>query len=84
MLQGLLEYDPQKRLTAEQALKHKWFTMEGDKSLNRCFEDLQNEYPLRRVSSDDNDIRPSSLPGSKRTNVDDSLMGSRPSKRLKE
>ena len=85
LLQGLLEYDPPKRLTAEQALKHRWFAMEGDKSLNRCFEDLPNEYPLRRVSSDDNDIRPSSLPGSKRTNVgDDSLMSSRPTKRLKE
>jgi cyclin-dependent kinase 8/11 len=85
ILQGLLEYDPQKRLTAEQALKHKYFLMEGDKSLNKCFEDFQNHYPLRRVSSDDNDIRPSSLPGTKRSGVtDDSLMSSRPTKRLKE
>jgi cyclin-dependent kinase 8/11 len=79
LLRGLFEYDPQKRLTAEKALTHKYFTIEGDKNLNAC---EVEDYPLRRVSTEDNDIRTSSLPGTKRSALpDDSL---RPSKRLKE
>lgn len=83
LLQGLLEYDPEKRLNAEQALKHPYFT-QGDKPTENCFEGVQTEYPHRRVSNEDNDIRTSSLPGTKRSGLpDDSLIG-RPAKRLKE
>src|SRR5262249_9732816 len=79
-LQGLLEYDPEKRLRAEQALKHPYFTS-GAKPAENCFEGVQTEYPHRRVSNEDNDIRTSSLPGTKRSGLpDDSLM--RPAKRL--
>jgi cyclin-dependent kinase 8/11 len=48
-----------------------------------CFEGLggKMEYPHRRVSQDDNDIRTSSLPGTKRSGLPDD---SRPVKRLKE
>jgi cyclin-dependent kinase 8/11 len=82
LLRGLLEYDPIKRLTAEKALSHKYFAMEGDKSLNNCFEGSDVDYPLRRVSTEDNDIRTASLPGTKRSGLpDDSL---RPSKRVKD
>ena len=83
LLQGLLEYDPEKRLSAEQALKHPYFTS-GDKPAENCFEGVQTEYPHRRVSNEDNDIRTSSLPGTKRSGLpDDSLIG-RPAKRLKD
>ena len=41
--------------------------MEDEKSFQNCFEDSSVEYPLRKVSSDDNDIRTSSLPGTKRS-----------------
>ncbi|RQM05674.1 hypothetical protein DH86_00004094 [Scytalidium sp. 3C] len=82
LLAGLLEYDPQKRLTAEQALQHPFFNT-GDKVSANCFEGMKMEYPPRRVSQDDNDIRTSSLPGTKRSGLpDDTLM--RPAKRLKE
>lgn len=82
LLAGLLEYDPEKRLTAQQALAHPFFST-GDKVSNNCFENLKTEYPPRRVSQDDNDIRTSSLPGTKRNGLpDDTLM--RPVKRLKE
>ncbi|KAI9742366.1 MAG: cyclin-dependent protein kinase [Claussenomyces sp. TS43310] len=81
LLAGLLEYDPEKRLTAQHALQHPFFNT-GDKVSNNCFEGLKTEYPHRRVSQDDNDIRSSSLPGTKRSGLpDDSL---RPSKRIKE
>ncbi|EAT76508.2 hypothetical protein SNOG_16136 [Parastagonospora nodorum SN15] len=83
LLKQLLEYDPQKRLTAEKALEHRYFTEHGKPSDN-CFEDSKIKYPVRRVSQEDNDIRTSSLPGTKRSGLpDDSLMG-RPAKRLKE
>jgi cyclin-dependent kinase 8/11 len=82
LLAGLLEYDPEKRLTAEKALQHPFFST-GDKVNANCFEGLKMEYPHRRVSQDDNDIRTSSLPGTKRSGLpDDSLV--RPAKRLKE
>ncbi|KAK6839198.1 Serine threonine-protein kinase ssn3 [Apiospora arundinis] len=82
LLAGLLEYDPEKRLTAQQALQHPFFST-GDKVSNNCFEGLKTQYPQRRVSQDDNDIRTSSLPGTKRSGLpDDSL--ARPAKRVKE
>ncbi|KAK9793664.1 putative Kinase-like domain-containing protein [Seiridium cardinale] len=82
LLSGLLTYDPEKRLTAQQALHHPFFNT-GDKVSNNCFEGLKTSYPMRRVSQDDNDIRTSSLPGTKRSGLpDDTLM--RPAKRVKE
>lgn len=83
LLSGLLEYDPEKRLTAAQALQHPFFSTGPDRVSANCFEGLKMEYPHRRVSQDDNDIRTSSLPGTKRSGLpDDSLV--RPGKRLKE
>ncbi|CAI6097568.1 unnamed protein product [Clonostachys chloroleuca] len=78
LLAGLLEYDPQKRLTAAQALQHPFFS---SGVLANAFEGLQVDYPRRRVSQDDNDIRTSSLPGTKRSMAQEDF---RPSKRLKE
>lgn len=85
ILQALLEYDPMKRLTAEQALQHAYFTEpNGEKPSGNCFAGSDVEYPLRRVSQEDNDIRTGSLPGTKRNGLpDDSLIG-RPAKRLRE
>ncbi|KAB5525540.1 kinase-like domain-containing protein [Coniochaeta sp. 2T2.1] len=82
LLAGLLEYDPEKRLTAAQALQHPFFTTGPDRISANCFEGLKMEYPHRRVSQDDNDIRTGSLPGTKRSGLpDDSL---RPAKRVKD
>lgn len=82
LLAGLLEYDPTKRLTAAQALQSTFFTT-GDRVNTNAFEGLKVDYPHRRVSQDDNDIRTSSLPGTKRSGLpDDSLL--RPTKRVKE
>ncbi|KAI9162929.1 Serine/threonine-protein kinase SSN3 [Paramyrothecium foliicola] len=82
LLAGLLEYDPSKRLTAAQALQSPFFST-GDRVSANAFEGLKVDYPHRRVSQDDNDIRTSSLPGTKRSGLpDDSLL--RPSKRVKE
>lgn len=80
LLSSLLEYDPDKRLTAQAALTHPFFTT-GDKVSANVFEGVKTEYPHRRVSQDDNDIRTGSLPGTKRSGLPDD---SRPAKRLKE
>jgi cyclin-dependent kinase 8/11 len=82
LLKGLFEYDPLKRLTAEQALTHKYFTMDSDVNYQNCLDGCSVDYPKRVVSTDDNDIRLNSAPGTKRQGTGgDSL---RPNKRVKE
>ncbi|KAK5090382.1 cyclin-dependent protein kinase [Lithohypha guttulata] len=81
LLDKLFEYDPDKRLTAEKALRYDYFrcTQEGEHNgeiwvSNNCFEGLSETYPHRRVSTETNDIGTSSLPGTKRGGLpDDSL-----------
>ena len=80
LLSDLFTYDPTKRLTAESALEHPYFqhptTGKIDVSGN-CFEGLEEQYPHRRVSSDDNSIGTGSLPGTKRSGLpDDTLVPS--------
>lgn len=84
LLSQLFEYDPERRLTAEQALQHEYFrcTDDGPNKGNiwvksNCFEGLDEVYPHRRVSTETNDIGTSSLPGTKRNGLpDDSLIPS--------
>ena len=83
LLSKLLEYDPEKRLTAREALRHPYFTANGDKVSANCFEGLTTQYPHRRVSPDDTDIRAISPPGTKRTGLQTDDYG-RNAKRLKE
>lgn len=83
LLRNLLEYDPNRRLTAEQALKHNYFSADGEKPVENCFAGSTVEYPLRRVSQEDNDLRTSSLPGTKRSGLPDDSFMSRPTKRMK-
>ncbi|RKF81815.1 Serine/threonine-protein kinase SSN3 [Golovinomyces cichoracearum] len=80
LLSGLLEYNPERRLTAHQALQHPFFST-GDKLCGNCFEGIKFEYPHRRVSQDDNDIRSGSVPGTKKSGYQDDC---RPAKRMKE
>ncbi|KAI9799741.1 MAG: cyclin-dependent protein kinase [Piccolia ochrophora] len=81
LLSGLLEYDPEKRLTAREALQHPYFTSGGEEVSGNCFEGMKSEYPHRRVSQDDNDL---SLPGTKRSGLPDDSLAGRPTKRMKE
>ncbi|QSS58878.1 meiotic mRNA stability protein kinase UME5 [Histoplasma capsulatum] len=83
LLSRLLEYDPEKRLTAEEALKHPYFSIGSPVTAN-CFEGFEGKYPNRRVSQDDNDIRTSSLPGTKKSGLPDDTLASRAAKRHKE
>lgn len=77
LLANLLEYDPERRLTAENALKHPYFK---DVATDDCFSAAKIEYPKRKITQDDNSA---SLPGTKRSGLpDDSL--ARPTKRLKD
>lgn len=84
LLSRLLEYDPTRRLTAQEALQHPYFSANGEKVTANCFEGMTTQYPHRRVSQEDNDMRTSSLPGTKRSGLpDDSIVG-RPTKRIKD
>jgi cyclin-dependent kinase 8/11 len=83
LLSRLLEYDPTKRLTAQQALGHPYFSTGSPVTAN-CFEGFEGKYPNRKVSQDDNDIRTSSLPGTKRSGLPDDSLTSRAAKRHKE
>lgn len=82
LLSSLLDYDPVERLTAARALQHPFFST-GDRVSANCFEGLKTDYPHRRVSQDDNDIRTSSLPGTKRSGLPDDTLP-RQVKRVKE
>ncbi|KAI5949956.1 SSN3 [Candida theae] len=55
LLYGLLKYDPEVRLTADQALVHNFF-LELPKVTENAFEGLNLKYPNRKIYMDDNDI----------------------------
>ncbi|CAI5756437.1 unnamed protein product [Candida verbasci] len=60
LLQGLLTYDPDLRLTADQALLHQFF-LESPKVNENAFEGLSIKYPNRKIYTDDNDIMTNQL-----------------------
>ena len=84
LLTQLLTYDPTKRLAAQEALNHPYFSANGEKVTANCFEGMTMQYPHRRVSQEDNDIRTSSLPGTKKNGLPDDSIAGRPTKRAKE
>lgn len=86
LLKKLLEYDPLKRLTAEKALEHAYFTAsaDGKPPSGNCFEGLETKYPARKVSTEAHEIATSSLPGTKRTGVPDDGMLRPQAKKLRE
>ena len=86
LLASLLEYDPEKRLTARQAMDHPYFMSPGGEKIDvsvNCFEGLATQYPARRVSSMDNDVPTGSLPGTKRSGLPDDSYA-RPQKKMRD
>jgi len=81
LLTHLFAYDPDKRLTAAEALEHEYFRCTDDDAhvgqiwvRSNCFEGLSEIYPHRRVSTETNDIGTGSLPGTKRGGLPDDSM----------
>ena len=82
LLSRLLEYDPTKRISAQQALEHPYFKNKPISA--NCFEGFEGKYPRRRVTQEDNDMRTASLPPAKRSGIADESLFGRASKRPKE
>ncbi|KMU88285.1 Fck1 [Coccidioides immitis H538.4] len=82
LLSRLLEYEPEKRISAKEALNLSYFTT-GSPVAKNCFEGFEGKYPDRRVSQDDNDIRSRSLPGTKRSGLLYDTLTSRAAKESK-
>ncbi|PHZ15406.1 Serine/threonine-protein kinase SSN3 [Rhizopus microsporus ATCC 52813] len=61
LLSALLEYDPAKRITAEKALNHPYF-QEDPKPIMNVLAHQNIEYPLRRITHEDNDIKSAKAP----------------------
>ncbi|CAH6721504.1 serine/threonine-protein kinase Ssn3p [[Candida] jaroonii] len=56
LLQDLLHYDPNKRVTADNALVHDFFSEQPKTLIDNAFDGLNLKYPKRRIFTDDNDI----------------------------
>ena len=79
---------PLKRLTAEEALEHPYFSLEkgGGKPPGwNCFAGLETKYPPRKVSTEAHEISTGSLPGTKRSGLpDDSLLRGPAQKKMRD
>jgi cyclin-dependent kinase 8/11 len=84
LLKKLLEYDPLKRLTAEEALKHPYFTGSGKLPSWNCFEGLDTKYPPRKVTPETQELSSGSLPGTKRSGLPDDSSLRPPQKKLRD
>ncbi|KAF1821082.1 serine/threonine protein kinase, CMGC family, CDC2/CDK subfamily [Dissoconium aciculare CBS 342.82] len=84
LLRKLLEYDPLKRLTAEDALKHPYFTGSGKLPSWNCFEGLETKYPPRKVTPETQELSNGSLPGTKRSGLQDDSLLRPPQKKLRD
>lgn len=67
LLTSLLEYDPAQRITASDALSHPYFTDQLPKVSQNVFSGQKFEYPARRISNEDVDIKATAYSGAKRT-----------------
>jgi cyclin-dependent kinase 8/11 len=84
LLRKLLEYDPLKRLTAEDALKHPYFTGSGKLPSWNCFEGLETKYPPRKVTPETQELSNGSLPGTKRSGLQDDSLLRPPQKKMRD
>lgn len=77
LLRELLVYDPAKRLTAEKALQHPYFTgSDGEATLPswNCFEGLDMKYPARKINTEAHEVGHGNAGNAKRgASMDDNI-----------
>lgn len=82
-LSSLLEYDPSQRITAHNAMAHPYFTELAPKVSQNVFTGQVYEYPPRRISNEDVDIKSNIYSGAKRTATAAGAVDSHPRKKQK-
>eukprot|EP01080_Neovahlkampfia_damariscottae_P008146 gene8146-12607_t len=68
LLKKFLEYDPRKRITAEQALNHRWFTIEPSPKPKKLPSVERNEFYIRQNRYQQQLQQPSGIQKTKKTN----------------
>ncbi|KAI5289736.1 cyclin-dependent protein kinase [Ascosphaera aggregata] len=74
LLSRLFTYDPDKRLTAREALQHPYFTT-GTPVTANCFEGFEGKYPKRKVVLDDKDCLSARVGPSRKGGFTESSIG---------
>lgn len=83
LLSSLLDFNPATRVTAHDALRHPYFSEAPKVNQNNVFQGEKYEYPVRRITVEDIDIKGTTGYGGTKRNAAEVAEGMRPKKKQK-